>query len=168
VTSAPVIEGFIVRPLEDRDIQPLQALFDEDPDYFQGMNGRDIPLEEIRAAVPPGRTHDDKFVFAVERGDRLAGMIDVIRGYPEPATWYLGFLFLAKDVRGKGLGRSALRAIYAWSKGQGATALRLGVVEGNIRARWLYATEGFVFKDVREVDPAVKRLRRTLVLERPL
>jgi GNAT superfamily N-acetyltransferase len=168
VTHAPVIDGFFVRPLEDRDASPIQALFDEDPEYFLGMNGRNIPLEEIRNALPPGHSRDDKFLYALEREARLAGMIDVIRGFPEPHTWYLGFLFIAKEFRGAHLGRNTLHALYNWARAHGAKAIRLGVVEDNARARWLYATEGFVFQAMREVDPAVNRLRRTLVLERRL
>lgn len=161
------IEGLDVRPLEDDDVAPLQALFDEDPEYFE-INGRPIPVDEIRNALPQGRTREDKFLFALTRDGRIAGMIDVVRGYPEPATWYLGFLFIGKAARGGGAGRRALHGLYAWSNGQGATAMRLGVVEGNDRARHLYATEGFVQVAVREPDLSINRVRRTLVLERPL
>ena len=161
------IEGFRVRPLEDKDVTPLQVLFDEDPEYFE-INGRPIPVEEICNALPPGRTRDDKFLYTLIKNDRVAGMIDVVRGYPAPTTWYLGFLFLSKAARGGGAGRRALHGLYVWSKDQGAMAMRLGVVEGNARARHLYATEGFVQVAVREPDPAVNRVRRTLVLARPL
>lgn len=166
--SAPVIEGYTVRPLDDRDAIAVQRLFDEDPAYFADINGHSITIEETRAAIPPGRTRADKFIFAVAKDDTVVGLIDIIRGYPEPATWFLGFLFLGRGVRGAGLGRRALHAVYAWAKGQGAERLRLGVVEGNERARRLYATEGFVQEGVREIDPSVNRYRRTLVLERPL
>jgi ribosomal protein S18 acetylase RimI-like enzyme len=162
------IPNFTTRPFEDRDAAPLQALFDEDPEYFLGMNGREIPVEEIRSAVPPGCTPDDKFLHVIGRENRLAGMIDLIRGYPDPGTWHLGFLFIAKAFRGAHLGRTVLHALYGHVRAQGGKVLRLGVVEDNARARWLYATEGFVFEAIREVDPTVNRLRRTLVLKRAL
>jgi hypothetical protein len=53
-------------------------------------------------------------------------------------------------------------------RAQGGTVIRLGVVEPNAKARHLYATEGFVHETTREIDPAAKRMRRTLVLQRPL
>ncbi len=168
VTSTLHIPNCTTRALEDRDAAPLQALFDADPEYFLGMNGRKIPVEEIRTMLPSGRTREDKFLYAIERDGHLAGIIDLIRGYPEPATWHLGFLFIAKAFRAAGLGRAALHALYGHVHAQGGKVLRLGVVEDNNRARWLYATEGFVFEAMREVDPAANRLRRTLVLRRPL
>lgn len=168
MTLAPVIDGFETRVLEPRDVAALQALFDEDPEYFLGMNGRNIPVDEIRSALPPGRAPDDKFLFVIERDGRIAGMIDLIRGYPQPTTWHLGFLFIAKAFRAAGLGRRALHALYQFVRRQGGEILRLGVVEHNARARWLYASEGFVFETMRDIDPAANRLRRTLVLQRSL
>lgn len=161
------IPDFTVRVLEDRDVAPLQSLFDEDTEYFE-LNGRPIPAEEICTALPPGRTRDDKFLFVLERDGRVAGMIDLIRGYPEPHIWHLGFIFLAKAARGDGAGRRCLRALYDWVRAQGGTVIRLGVVEPNAKARHLYATEGFIYETTREVDPALKRMRRTLVLQRAL
>lgn len=167
MTAPPIIPGFHVRPLLVGDVPGLQVLFDEDPEYFE-INGRAIPVEEIRTALPPGRTADDKFLFVLERDGRHAGMIDIIRDYPDPHVWHLGFIFLSKSVRGRGEGRRCLRALYDWVRAQGGTVIRLGVVEPNAKARHLYATEGFELEAVREVDPAAKRMRRTLVLRRAL
>lgn len=98
MTAPPCIPGFHVRPLLESDVPALQVLFDEDPEYFE-INGRAIPVEEIRTALPPGRTADDKFLFVLERDGRHAGMIDIIRDYPEPHVWHLGFIFLSKRAR---------------------------------------------------------------------
>ena len=165
--TPPTIDGFNVRALEERDIPALQALFDEDAEYFE-INGRAFPVEEVRDALPPGRTRDDKFLFVLERDGRCEGILDLIRGYPEPDIWHLGLIFLSKRVRGGGEGRRCLRALYDWVRAQGGSVLRLGVVEPNVKARHLYATEGFEFETTREIDPEVKRMRRTLVLRRAL
>lgn len=163
----PKINGFVVRAFEERDVAPLQALFDEDPEYFE-INGRAFPVEEMRDAIPPGRTRDDKFLFVLERGGRPEGILDLIRGYPEPQIWHLGLIFLSKRVRGGGQGRRCLHGLYDWVRTQGGLVLRLGVVEPNVKARHLYATEGFEFETMREIDPEAKRMRRTLVLRRAL
>jgi GNAT superfamily N-acetyltransferase len=166
MTAPPIIPGFDVRPLLASDVPALEVLFDEDPEYFE-INGRRFPVEEMRTALPPGRSFDDKFAYALERDGRPEGMIDVIRGYPEPHVWYLGFIFLSVRVRG-GQGRRCLHALYDWVRAQGGTAIRLGVVEPNLRARHLYATEGFTLEAMREIDSEAKRMRRTLVLRRAL
>ena len=166
MTSPPQITGFTVRAFEARDVLALQVLFDEDPEHF-ALVGRTFPVEEVRDALPPGRSPDDKFLFVLERDGCVEGMIDLIRGYPEPHIWHLGFIFLSKRVRG-GAGRRCLRGLYDWVRAQGGTVIRLGVAEPNARAHHLYVTEGFEFEMMREIDPEAKRMRRTLVLRRPL
>ena len=125
-------------------------------------------MEEVRAALAPGCTFDDKFLFAVEADGVVEGVFDLIRGYPEPHIMYLGLIFLSKKIRGGGTGRRCLHALYDWSRAMGSTAMRLGVVEPNLKARHLYATEGFEFEAMREIDPEARRMRRTLVLSRAL
>lgn len=163
----PSVEGCRVRALSEADKPALQAAFDLDHRYFNEINGRFIPLDEICTHLPPGNAPDDKFLFAVEQGSEVAGMIDLIRNCPEHATWHLGFLYVIERFRG-GLGRKVLRSLYPWLRSQGAVALRLGVVEPNAPARHLYASEGFVVEGSREADPSIKRMRRTLVLRRML
>jgi GNAT superfamily N-acetyltransferase len=164
----PVIEGLKVRPLERGDWPAVQRVFDGDPAFFAEINGRAFDVEEISTALPPGRTFDDKFLFVVEQGGRVEGVIDLIRGYPEPHIMYLGLIFLSTNIRGGGMGRRCLHALYDWARAMGATVMRLGVVEPNMKARHLYASEGFEYETTREVDPAAKRMRRTLVLRRAL
>jgi GNAT superfamily N-acetyltransferase len=167
MTAPPIIPGFDVRPLLASDVPALEVLFDEDPEYFE-INGRRFSVEEMRTALPPGLGFDDKFTFVLERDGRLEGLIDFVRGFPEPHVWYLGFIFLSLRARGGGTGRRCLHALYDWVRAQGGTVIRLGVVEPNLKARHLYATEGFEFEAMREVDVQAKRARRTLVLRRSL
>lgn len=167
MSSSLAIEGFAVRPFVEGDVSAFQARFDEDPEHFE-LVGRTFPVEEVLTALPPGHTFEHKFTFALERAGRVEGMIDLIRDYPEPHIWHLGFIFLSKAVRGGGTGRRCLHSVYDWVRAQGGTVIRLGVVEPNLRARHLYATEDFAFEAVREVDPEAKRMRRTLVLRRAL
>lgn len=163
----PTVEGCRIRALVEADKPILAAAFDLDHRYFDEINGRFIPLDEICTHLPPGNSSDDKFLFAIEQGNEVAGMIDLIRNCPELATWHLGFLYVIERFRG-GLGRKLLRGLYPWLRSQGAEALRLGVVEPNAPARHLYSSEGFVFEAMREADPSIKRMRRTLVLRRAL
>jgi GNAT superfamily N-acetyltransferase len=165
---APVVEGLVVRPFVSNDRDGVQRVFDGDPSFFAEINGRAFDVEEICAALPPGRTSADKFLFVVEQGGRIEGVFDLIRGYPEPHVMYLGLIFLSTNIRGGGMGRRCLHALYDWSRAMGATVMRLGVVEPNMKARHLYATEGFEYETTREVDPETKRMRRTLVLRRAL
>lgn len=164
----PIVQGLRIRPLERSDWSAVERVFAEDPEYFHDINGRSFTIEEVCAALPPGRTAEHKFTFAIERNGRVEGVIDFVMGYPEPHVAYLGLIFLSKEIRGGGMGRHCLHALFDWARAMGSTVMRLGVAEPNLKARHLYATEGFEYETTREADPAANRMRRTLVLRRPL
>ena len=169
----PIVAPLVARALVESDAGPIQAMFESDPAYFEltlGAPPGPAEVESLVKALPPDgdRGYEDKFLYVLLDGSDVAGVVDLIRDYPMPSIWYLGLIFLVPTQRGKGLGRAVLRGLCTWIAANGGTALRLGVVEGNARARWLYASEGFVFQAAREPDPTVKRARRVLVLERPV
>lgn len=62
--TPPTIAGFDLRTFEGRDIAPLQALFDEDPEYFE-INGRAFPVEEMRDADARAKTSSCSFSNAM-------------------------------------------------------------------------------------------------------
>jgi ribosomal protein S18 acetylase RimI-like enzyme len=84
--------------------------------------------------------------LVVENG-RIVGYFILTWGFD--LEWYgrdavLTELFLAEDVRGRGLGTLALREAERLAASRGARALHLLVREENTRARRLYASSEFV------------------------
>jgi GNAT superfamily N-acetyltransferase len=171
--APPSIPPLVARAFCANDVAAVQALADADPVYFEMATGAPAGPDEARNLMTelppaPGWTLEDKYLFALVEGDQVVGVLDIIRNYPVAGTWFIGLLYLAPPQRGRGYGRVVLRGVYAWIRRNGGTKVRLGVVEENVRARRLYESEGFALEGVREPDPAVKRVRRTLVLERGL
>jgi RimJ/RimL family protein N-acetyltransferase len=134
----------------------LQSLFEADPDYFKIAEGAPpgpAAANGLLSDLPQGKEYRDKFDYAVtDRDGALVAVIDLLRGYPEDKIWFLGLLFIAPANRNKGLGTRALEAIFAHVQKQGGSALRLGVVRGNVKARALYDRMGFQF--IRESERA--------------
>lgn len=62
-------------------------------------------------------------------------------------------MWVAPEVRGRGVGARLVRHVQAWAKSRGADALELWVVTGNDRAIALYQRCGFVVKDDHRADP---------------
>jgi ribosomal protein S18 acetylase RimI-like enzyme len=86
-------------------------------------------------------------VELIEEDGRIVGYFILTWGFD--LEWYgrdavLTELFLAEDVRGRGLGTFALREAERLAAARGARALHLLVREENRRARRLYASSGFV------------------------
>jgi GNAT superfamily N-acetyltransferase len=56
---------------------------------------------------------------------------------------YLGFMYVVPEYRGKGINRSILQALEAWSVSQGVTEMRLEVYAENAGAIKAYEKAGF-------------------------
>lgn len=141
------LSAFHARTLTPADIKPLQALAEADPDYFEIVKGAPPACDEaeaLMADLPPDKTLDDKFLYGLfEEDDALAGVVDLIRDYPEARHWYLGLLFVHPRHRGRGHGARIMADLNALLRDAGAEWLRHAVIERNVRALRFWRHMGF-------------------------
>lgn len=142
------LDGYRVRLAEPADEPQVLALFESGPEYFELISGAPPDRAEFQtllAELPPGKAYEDKFVFCVFAPEgRLAAIAEMIRGYPEPGIWFIGLLFVAKDLRGQGLGRAILKSIIAHVAANNGRAIRIAVAEQNEAAMRFWPGNGFV------------------------
>lgn len=62
-------------------------------------------------------------------------------------------LCVAPEARGQGIGRGLLAALCEEGRARGYAAIRLDVIDTNLRAKALYAREGFVSRGTRGIGP---------------
>ena len=98
---------------------------------------------EILRVCPPGIGEDDKFVLAVLEGEELLGCVDLVRGYPDEQTAYLGLLLLKESRQGRGIGSELVQRLLGMAADWGCTAIRLGVIETNLPALHFWTRHGF-------------------------
>ncbi len=130
-----------------RDGEMLQAILEEAPGYSVAVTGLPPAADAGRALLeelPVGTDERNKYVFAVREGDELVGCADVLRGYPEPTTAFLGLLLIAESRQGEGLGRRVSSALESVMREWGCTKVRLAVVESNECALGFWSAVGFV------------------------
>ena len=152
-----IVAGHTVRKVTADDAPAMQALFARDPHYWLHVEGG--PLRDDEALLsfddrPPSVPLENKHVFLVDidRGcaPRPAALLDMLEGYPDAHTWFLGLIFLAPEVRGRGLGTRLIEAVCDHARSRGARALRLAVAHQHPDARRLYDRLGFRFVDNRK------------------
>lgn len=61
----------------------------------------------------------------------------------QPGVLQMDGIFVDASARGQGVGTTLLRAIFDEARARGLSEVQLDVIEGNDRARALYAREGF-------------------------
>jgi GNAT superfamily N-acetyltransferase len=125
----------------------VQTLLEACDDYAVMLTDKPHGAEaaaDLFAALPPGREPADKLVLGImgPSGD-LIGILDTVRGYPEPGVWFLGLLLLHPAHRGSGLGAKVYEAFAEWAFAQGCDVIRLGVVRQNERGLAFWTRQGF-------------------------
>jgi ribosomal protein S18 acetylase RimI-like enzyme len=128
----------------------LQAFYEHCADYFELVTGQPPgpnEAEELLAALPRGKTHDDKFVVGLfDAPGHLVGVLDVIRDYPKRGDWYLGLLMFAPEWRSRRLGDRVYHRLEAWIRELGGKAVHLIVQEQNPKAIKFWERMGFAVK----------------------
>jgi ribosomal protein S18 acetylase RimI-like enzyme len=145
--EAPQLPPYEVRRLTDADAGAIQDLYVRCTAFVELVEGRPPTSREgqdLLHAKPPGVKDEDKLVFGIFDDGRMVGALDILRGYPDPETWYLGLLMLSPDTRNHGLGGQAYEAVRRWVGANGGKAVRLVVQAQNNAALRFWERQGFV------------------------
>lgn len=128
--------------------------------YDREMLARDLAA----AAADPGLI---PLVVRLRKTGELVGWAELMIDHPRDHVPWVGLLELHADQQGRGLGREVTAAFLDWARQLGATALRLGVDDGNDPAMAFWTNLGFLPVDRREREGPVGTLGVT-VLEHAL
>lgn len=112
---------------------------DEDPE-----GARANSAEQRAILFPDDQPADGQHLMHVLDGDNVVGLLWMGRPLSGPAsTWYVFFVEVNPDQRGRGYGRATMEAAEAWTRERGATRVGLNVFGPNVVARALYDTLGY-------------------------
>ena len=136
---------FQVRLLKEQDIPQILQLCKGNPLYYRHLH---LQPEEsgIRAdmtALPPHKTAADKFFLGYFQKQTLAAVMDVIRGYPQADTVFLGFFMMNAACQGQGIGTGIITELAAQLKSLGFRHLRLGYAADNPQSEAFWKKNGF-------------------------
>ncbi|HHQ4721429.1 TPA: GNAT family N-acetyltransferase [Aeromonas veronii] len=159
-----------LRRLQTSDASALQRLFEQAPSYQAAVSNDPLSAqagEEELVASPSGLPLSDKHLIGRWEQGELTAVIDLLRGYPNPDTAYLGLLLVGEPWQGSGRGQSLyLHActlaswqagklaswqagkLASWQAGKlasswGATRLRLSMIASNESALSFWLRRGF-------------------------
>jgi GNAT superfamily N-acetyltransferase len=151
----------------------LQRFFEENPLYFESVNGEPPQPteahEEIHGALPAGWRYTKKWVigYASAQGS-LVAMANLVSDLLAPSVWHIGSFIVATSKHGGGDALVLYRNLESWARRNGAQWFRLGVVQGNVRAERFWERQGFMQTRLRP-GVSMGRLTNTLrVMFKPL
>jgi len=140
--------GFQANILVASDVAALQLFFEENPEYFLAVNGeppRDSEAQEEFDFLPPAEmSFNERWLigFTGEAG-RLAGFAGILSDILAAHVWHVGTFIVATSLHGTGVALSLYQALESWMASKGARWVRLGVVEGNVKAEHFWRKAGY-------------------------
>jgi ribosomal protein S18 acetylase RimI-like enzyme len=108
---------------------------------------------------------DDAATFLAFDGDQCCGIIGGFASDEKPGTVAIVSMWVAPEVRRRGLGRRLLKTAEDWARERRFTHLLLDVVETNAPAIALYQSYGFEFTGDTDQYPNDKRLRELFMIK---
>ncbi len=73
----------------------------------------------------------------------MVAMANVVSDLLAPTVWHIGLFMVATARHGDGSSQRIYRGLEAWAGANGASWLRLGVVQGNVKAERFWERLGF-------------------------
>jgi GNAT superfamily N-acetyltransferase len=120
---------------EPAEMADLQRVLEGAPQYAELVTGAPpgpADAQSTYSGLPEGKSYEDKFVFGIYCGADMVGCVDLIRGYPDRPTAWLGLLLVAKAFERRGFGSAAYRELEAVVRSWGSCKrIRLSVVRAN-------------------------------------
>jgi RimJ/RimL family protein N-acetyltransferase len=174
VTGAMLeLDGLRARTLQPHDAPLLQSFYEANPDYFLMIDGAPPPAtaasEDLAEQPPAGMAWRERWFIALQDPQgRTVAVVEVISDLIAAGVWHIGLLIVATGEWGRGTAAHVLRGLEDWALRAGAQWLRLGVVQGNRRARSFWLKQGFVGVRWREAVPFGARTHDVLVMVKPL
>lgn len=138
-------DSYTIRRLTDADVPMLYAWMLRNDQYFKYCGGSTTP-ERVRQDLtlcPPGITPAQKHYVGFFDADTLVAVMDLIDGYPDADTAFIGFFMMNKDLQGQGTGTAIVREVLAALRVLGYTAVRLGIDKENPQSNHFWRKNGF-------------------------
>lgn len=138
---------FPVYRLSEADISELYRLCVGNPRYYAYLKCEPAPetLKGELTALPQGKSLEDKYFVGIYEGDRMIAILDLITGYPDERTAFIGWFMVDGGLHGQGIGTKLVGELLGYLRGKGFSSVRLGCIMENIEGRRFWEKQGFSY-----------------------
>lgn len=135
-----------IRFLKTEDIDIILKLCSQNELFYQyhpPFATKESIIEDMQA-LPPGKDEKDKFYVGYFDGNQLVAVLDLILGYPNEITAYIGFFMMNKEYQGKGIGTQIIRECAEYLKELRFGKIGLAIDKGNPQSEAFWMKNRFV------------------------
>ena len=141
-----------VRPMHDADADAILAFCLQNDQYYRYCGkqpSRELILHDLRI-TPPNTSADAKYYVGFYDGEILVAILDLIDGYPDSETAFVGFFMMNRQLQGRQIGTRIIQELCLYLKETGLKRVLLGIDKENPQSNAFWAKNGFSV--IREVE----------------
>ena len=137
---------FVVRKMKKEDAKMIYDMTSRNLQYYDYC-GKQNTLEDIYSDLeltPPGITLKDKYYVGYFSDEELVAVMDLIDGFPDKETAYIGFFMMNIDYQGKSIGTQIISELFEYLKKMDFKKVRLGIDKDNPQSTHFWKKQGFM------------------------
>ena len=150
---AKLSSRYSVRYMDDSDAADILDFCLQNTQYYLYC-GKQPSLELIvndLHLTPPNTPPDAKYYVGFYENGVLVAIMDLIDGYPDSDSAYIGFFMMNKRLQGRQIGSGIIRDLCRYIKETGISRIRLAIDKGNPQSTHFWKKNGFsVIKEVEQ------------------
>ena len=138
-------KNYQVRKLTLEDIPMIFSFCQKNTQYYEYC-GKKLTVELIEQDIkicPPSIPLNQKYYVGFFDEHQLIAILDLVDGYPDDYTVFLGFFMMSVHHQGKGLGSKLIQEVLNYASCLGFHRVRLGVDKMNPPAIKFWKKNGF-------------------------
>ena len=124
---------YTVKQLVTEDISDVFALCKRNELYYHFCPPfvTEQSIANDMKALPPGVDETDKHYVGFYDADKLVAVMDLITGFPDEQTAFIGFFMTDVSVQNAGVGTTIINELFTYLRELEIKLVKLGWVQGN-------------------------------------
>ncbi len=136
---------YMVKEIMPTDIAQVYSLCRKNELYYEYCPPlvTEQSIRDDRKALPKGKSIEDKYYVGFYNGNQLIAVLDLIDGYPDKNTAFIGFFMTDVSIQHQGIGTKIIQELIQYLKNRFYGQVRLGWVKGNPQSEAFWHKNGF-------------------------
>lgn len=142
------LSGYDIIPITTQNFEQVFPVYDANQDFFLLTQGEKATVENSISDVdvaPKNIDISQKTYVGIWMEDSVVGVLDLLEGYPDETSLWIGLLLVHSDLHGKKIGSGITNAVLKAAKMLGYKSVQLGVIENNAGGLAFWKRQGFNF-----------------------
>lgn len=136
---------YMIKQFTEVDVSSIYELCVGNPIYYEYI--KSVPtyenIKDSLTELPPNISLDKKYFVGYYKEEQLIALLDIITGYPNEQTVFIGWFMVRKELQGTGIGSNIIAEALLYFREEKFQAVQLGYVKGNKQSEGFWRKNKF-------------------------